>query len=115
MRRVVLLLGLVGAMGVSEGMARPALATAPVAAVAKIHCQRIFWRTRRNGTQVCPGYHDLLADEAFWYLTWSSWNAKGARGKGKLACTDSACRGQIIARMTIKLSRVRRCPDGARI
>ena len=108
-----MLVGLIGAASLSPSM--PAAAAAGPTAVVSVHCQRIFWRTVRDGPQVCPGYHDLLADRAFWYLKWSSWGSAGARGRGKYACTDSGCRGGIIARVTVKLSRVRRCPDRARI
>lgn len=113
MRRVALVVALIAVTGLSQVISAAAVG-GPRARMA-VHCQRIFWRTMRDGAQVCPGYHDLLADRAFWYLKWSSWRSGGARGHGKYACTDSACRGQIIARVTIKLTRARRCPDGARI
>jgi len=102
-------------VGVGLAAASVAVATASPGREARIHCPAIYWRTLRDRAQVCPPRHSLLADEALTGLRWSMWSAAGARGVGNLSCTDSGCTVDVLAHAQIRLSRVRRCPDGARI
>ena len=81
----------------------------------RARCRGIYWRTMRDGSQICPRSHSLLADRAFSALRWSSWSSSGARARGYYICTDSACYGQLLAHVLVKLSKVHRCPDGVRI
>jgi hypothetical protein len=90
-------------------------ATVERAGTAQHGCPRIYWRTLRDGAQVCPPRHSVIGGEALTGLRWSAWTASGARGSGNLTCTDSGCLDEILAHADVRLSRVRRCPDGARI
>jgi hypothetical protein len=80
-------------------------------------CSRIYWRTLRDGSQICPSGHGLLADVSLRNLVWSSWGGGEARGTGLYAHT--VCHknhlGYYLAPVTVRLSRPARCPDGVRV
>jgi hypothetical protein len=69
------------------------------------------WRTGRDGTQVCPRTHSLIADRSLTGLRWSSWGVSVARATGYLSCEGSGCQGTRSERVSVELSRVRLCPD----
>jgi hypothetical protein len=79
-----------------------------------VHCGRIFWRSIRNGDQICPRFHSILSDWDWKRLRWTRWNDREALGTG-LAVHQLG--GPVDARdpIRIRLSRTVRCPDGRRI
>jgi hypothetical protein len=77
-------------------------------------CVAVYWRTARNGPQLCPRSHSLLADRALANLVWSSFGGSSARAVGDYVCTGSACDFGPQA-VSVTLSRVRKCSDGVQI
>jgi hypothetical protein len=81
------------------------------------HCSGIYWRTLRNGPQICPGFHGLLADVSLRRLKWSSWGGGEANGSGYYAHTvfPNSHLAYYLSPVTIRLSRPKLCRDGVRI
>jgi hypothetical protein len=88
----------------------PGFSTLPVVR----RCWGVYWRTARNGAQLCPRSHSLLADRALTNLVWSSWGRAIARASGNYVCTGSGC-GFGPQAVTVTLSRVSGCARGIRI
>jgi hypothetical protein len=96
--------------GSSSAVSRP-LAT------AALHCAGIYWRTIRNGPQLCPRKHSLLADVSLVRLRWSSWGGSVANAIGYSAHTvfPNNHLSYELTSVAIRLSRPRTCSDHVRI
>jgi hypothetical protein len=114
--RAAALVLLAAALLVTQGGATAALmAGEPPRPAAERHCAGIYWRTHRDGAQLCPRTHSLFFDSELAHLRWSSWGGSVARATGYLRCVGLFCQGTYPERVSVKLSRPRRCPDGTRI
>ena len=85
---------------------------------ASKRCSGITWRTLRDGSEVCPVNHGLIADVRLVRLRWSSWGAPVARATGFSAHTvypNNRCCAFALTPATVRLSQPRSCPDGVRI
>lgn len=76
---------------------------------------QVVWRTQRDGTQVCPRTHSILAGTSWIMLRWRGWGSPVARANGyqldypPAPGTDG--RSPLILRLYKRLD----CPDGTRI
>lgn len=97
----------------------PAYASHPGhAQTASKRCSGISWRTLRDGPQICPDRHSLIADVALVRLRWSSWGGAAAQATGFSAHTvypNNRCCAFALSPAVVRLSLPRTCPDGLRI
>jgi hypothetical protein len=81
------------------------------------HCSGIYWRTHRDGAQLCPSDHGLLADVSLRRLRWSSWGGPRADARGFKAHTvfPNGHLAYSLLPVTLRLTQPKRCADGVRI
>ena len=81
MRRVTttwILVGLLLAIGGAGASASPAQRSFR----ASRGCGEVYWRSLRDGDQLCPSAHSMLADVDWIDLRWTRWGRDGALGHG---------------------------------
>jgi hypothetical protein len=100
-----------------RGWPPPPESKAPPSRVPKRHCAEVYWRTRRDGAQLCPATHSLVADLSLVRLRWSSWGSSTAKASGFIAHTvfPKNHLAYSLSPVSVRLSQPKRCPDGMRI
>jgi hypothetical protein len=104
----------VGSYCIPPAYSNPIARTAE-ASLGAAGCQQIVWRSLRDGDQVCPTSHSILADVSWIELRWTRWGSTDADGSGVAVHYSTGARIDMRTPIHIRLYRVRACLDGARI
>lgn len=101
-------------LALSGTVAASARASGPTAHVSA-RCARVRWRSLRDGDQICPRTHGVVADVSWIDLRWSEWTRMEASGRGQQVHYDTGTEIDQRWPIRIKLTRFRLCPGGVRI
>ena len=78
-------------------------------------CGHVYWRSVRNGDQICPQTHSVLADVAWIKLRWTRWGRSEAVGHGLQVHYYTGTQIDMRNPIRIRLSRSVQCADGRTI